>query len=75
MHRKTRLQSKEIGTSCFIHRLKSTAADDDFLKGDLYEAWFGALDESILDENFEELFDEHVKEFRTKRLNINCSNI
>ena len=27
------------------------AADDDFLKGDLYEAWLGALNESILDEN------------------------
>ena len=41
------------------------AADDDFLKGDLYEAWLGALNESILDENFEPLFDECVKEVRT----------
>ena len=27
---------------CVIHRLKSMAAGDDFLKGDLYEAWLGA---------------------------------
>ena len=40
------------------------AAGDDFLKGDLYDAWLDTLDESILDENFEPLFDECVKEVR-----------
>ena len=40
-------------------------AGDDFLKGDLYEAWLDTLGESILDENFEPLFDERVKEVRT----------
>ena len=39
-------------------------AGDDFLEGDLYEAWLDALDESILDENFEPLFDERVEEVR-----------
>ena len=37
----------------------------DSLKGDSYEAWLDALDGSILDENFEPLFDERVKEART----------
>ena len=41
------------------------AAGDDFLKGGLYEEWLDALGESILDENFEPLFDEHVKEVST----------
>ena len=41
------------------------AVGDDFLKGDLYDAWLNTLDESILDENFEPLFDERVKEVRT----------
>ena len=40
-------------------------APDDFLKGDLYEAWLGALDENILHEYFEPLFDERVKEVHT----------
>ena len=41
------------------------AAGDDFLNGDLYEVWLGTLDESILDETFEPLFDERVKEVRS----------
>ena len=41
------------------------AAGDDFLKGDLYDAWLDTLDKSILDENFESLFDERVKEARS----------
>ena len=41
------------------------AAGNDFLKGDLYDAWLDTLDESILDENFEPLFDESVKELHT----------
>ena len=41
------------------------AAGDDFLKSDLYDTWLDTLDESILDENFELLFDERVKEVRT----------
>ena len=51
-----------MAASClymFIH-LKSMAAGDDFLKGDLLEAWLGALDESTLYGNFEPLFDERV---------------
>lgn len=41
------------------------AAGDDFLQGNLYEAWLDTLDECILDENFEPLFDERVKEVLT----------
>ena len=41
------------------------AVGNGFLKGDSYEAWLGALDESILDKNFETLFDERVKLVRT----------
>ena len=63
---------KEIAASCFIHRLKSMAAGDDFLKGDLYEAWLGTLDKSILDENFKPLFCEREKGLR---LNIKYNNI
>ena len=48
------------------------AAGDDFLKGDLYEAWLGTLDKSILDENFKPLFCERVKGLR---LNIKYNNI
>ena len=50
-----------MAASRFTYRLKSTAAGDDILKGDLYSAWLHTLDESILDENFEPLFDERVK--------------
>ena len=41
------------------------ASGYDFLKVDLYEAWLHALSESILDDNFEPLFDERVKEVCT----------
>ena len=37
------------------------AAGDDFFKGDLYDAWLHTLDESILDETFEPLFDGTCK--------------
>ena len=40
------------------------AASDDFLRGDLYEAWIGALDKCIMDENFKPLFCERVKMLR-----------
>ena len=41
------------------------ATGDDFLKGGLYDAQLDTLDESILNENFEPLFDERVKEVYT----------
>ena len=41
------------------------APRNNFLKRDLYEACLNALDESILDEDFEPLFDERVKVVNT----------
>ena len=41
------------------------ATGDDFLKGGLCDALLDTLDESILDENFEPLFNERVKEVYT----------
>ena len=41
------------------------AAGDNFLNGDLYEAWLDGLDESILHETFEPLFDKRVNKVRT----------
>ena len=37
--------------------------------GGLYDAWLDTLDKSILDENFELLFDERAKQIHTLRLN------
>ena len=51
------------------------AAGDNFVKGDLYEAWLGGLDENILDETFEPLFDKRVNKVRTWRLNIKYGDI
>ena len=50
-------------------------AGADFLKGDLYDAWLDTLDKSILDEHFEQIFDERVKEVGTYILNIKYSTI
>ena len=58
---KNKITEQEITTGCFIHRLKSMAVGDNFLKVDLYAAWLDAFDKSILDENFEPLLDECVK--------------
>ena len=62
---KNKIAEYEIATSSFTHRSKSMAAGNNFLKGDLSEAWLGGLDESILDETFEPLFDKRVNKVRT----------
>ena len=50
----------------FYSSFEKYGCRDDFFKDDLYDAWIDdTLDESILDQNFEPLFDERVKEVRT----------